>query len=212
MKKLVLIAAFGTFTFLNAQAQEATFGIKAGVNFANLSVDSDDADPQSRTGFHVGGLVEIPVSEKFSVQPELLYSAQGAKSKETFVDDFYGNYTAETTLKLDYISLPVMAKYYVANGLALEAGPQFNFLVAAKGEYEVKMNGMSQSGEIDMKDQVKKIDIGLGFGGSYTFDMGLLIGARYNLGLTDANDAEVEPDAPNKIKNKVFQLSVGYQF
>ena len=212
MKKLLLFVAFGGFTFLNVQSQEVTFGVKAGVNFANLSVDSDGASPQSRTGFHIGGLVEIPVSEKFSVQPELLYSAQGAKSKESVVDDFYGNYTAETTLKMDYISLPVMAKYYVANGLALEAGPQFNFLVSAKGEYEVKMNGMSQSGEIDMKEQLKKFDIGLGFGASYTLDMGLLIGARYNLGLTDANDAEVEPDAPNEIKNKVFQISVGYMF
>ena len=65
---LIIIAAFT----LSTQAQETLFGVKAGLNLASIGGD-DAGDAKTRSSFHIGGLVEIPVSEKFSVQPELLY-------------------------------------------------------------------------------------------------------------------------------------------
>ena len=50
-------------------------------NFATLGGDTEDLD--GLTSFHVGGVAEISFSEKFSVQPELLYSAQGASFEES---------------------------------------------------------------------------------------------------------------------------------
>lgn len=52
-------------------------GAKAGLNFSNLT--GDDADLDGRTSFHLGLIAEIMFSEKFGIQPEVLYSAQGAK-------------------------------------------------------------------------------------------------------------------------------------
>ena len=101
MKKLMLLAAVAVFGLSNVNAQEVKFGVKAGVNFASLT--GDDADGlDGKTGFHVGGVAVIGISEKFAVQPELVYSSQGAKDTEEGVDVDYN---------LDYINLPVLANY-----------------------------------------------------------------------------------------------------
>src|SRR5690554_5058966 len=78
MKKLFLLVVAIAITTTVSQAQEVRIGAKGGVNFATFSGD-DLGDVKSRTGFHIGGLVEIPVSEKFAIQPEVLYSSQGSK-------------------------------------------------------------------------------------------------------------------------------------
>jgi hypothetical protein len=60
------------------QAQSIRFGAKAGVNFASVGGE-DVPNLEGKTGFHIGGLVEILFTEKLGIQPEILYSTQGAK-------------------------------------------------------------------------------------------------------------------------------------
>ncbi len=132
MKKILLLAALGIFSFNTVQSQEIGFGIKGGLNLSNLSIKQDDVSkPDSRTSFHIGGLVEIPISGKFSIQPELLFSMQGAQEEES--ETYMGQtYSSKTTLKLNYINLPIMAKYYVVDGLALEVGPSIRISYVCK--------------------------------------------------------------------------------
>lgn len=179
MKKLLLSLLFLTGAF-TINAQSVKFGVKGGLNFATLRGENLDVD--SRTGFHVGGVAELKFSDKFSLQPELLYTELGTK-----------NSTNE--LRLNYISLPVMAKYYVIDGFSLEAGPQFSFLV--KDEVE------TPTATID--PQTEDFDLGLNVGLGYTFNNGLFIQSRYTLGITPVQES---PD----VKNGAFQLSLGYQF
>jgi len=198
----IVLAAFG----FSIQAQNVHFGVKGGVNFATLSGDIEDVN--SRTSFHLGAVAEISISEKFSVQPELLYSSQGAKSE--YIETFEGEtFSAKEEIKVDYISIPIMAKYYVGNGFSIEAGPQVSFLTSSKFEYDYSFGGISESGSEDYKDFTKGIDFGLGFGAGYKMDSGLNFSARYNLGLSNIND---DPEDDSNIKNNVFQLSVGYFF
>ena len=193
MKKL-FITMFAILALTSISAQEVLFGAKAGVNFASITgEDTDDLD--GITAFHFGAVVEIPVSEKFSIQPELLYSAQGAKFSEDGMD---------IDLKLNYINLPVLAKFYVADGFSIEAGPQFGILLDA----EVEGDGMS----LDIKDNVTSLDIGVDFGLGYKLDNGLNFGARYNLGLTDGNDDPEFFGSDEAFKNSVLQLYVGFFF
>ena len=195
MKKLFL-AVIAVLSLTYSQAQEVQFGAKAGVNFADLTGDFDNSD--MITSFHLGAVAEIKINEKFSVQPELLYSSQGATSK-----DKYEGISMENTIKLDYIAVPIMAKYYIAQGLSLEAGPQIGFLVAAESEYSFGGSSETQ----DIKDELKTIDFGLNFGLGYKLDNGVNFGARYNLGLSNiADNDDIE------LKNSVFQISVGYLF
>jgi hypothetical protein len=130
-----------------------------------------------------------------------LYSAQGASQKSSF-DEF----EFEANINLDYLNLPLMAKYYVAEGFSLEAGPQVGFLMSAKA----KVSGGGESEEEDIKDSVKGINFGVNFGVGYKLDSGLNFGARYNLGLSNDNDDSEFPD--DTYKNSVIQLSVGYFF
>ncbi len=187
----MLFAVIAVFGF-TASAQEVNFGAKAGVNFASIGGD-DVGDLDGRTGFHVGVIAEISISEKFSVQPELLYSAQGAK------ESFEGQ---EIKLNADYLNVPIMAKYYVAEGFSIEAGPQIGFLMSAKAKVG--------SEEEDLKDSIKGTDFGINFGVGYKMDSGLNFGARYNLGLADINDGE--DSGSSKLHNNVIQVSVGYFF
>jgi hypothetical protein len=188
MKKLIIFAVLVVFGNATGSAQDIVFGAKAGLNLATLQPDL--TDPATRISFHFGGMVEIPIMDAFSVQPELLYSGQGVKDKS---DD-------DEVVRLNYLTLPVLAKYYVANNLSIEAGPQFGFLLSAEREDDGETT--------DIKDISKSTDIGFALGLGYELESGLNFGLRYYFG-SDIN--EIEED-PNKISNRAFQISLGYFF
>lgn len=214
MKKLFIITAIVLFGFTNVNAQDINFGAKAGVNFASISGDDTD-DLDGRTSFHVGIVAEIVISDKFSVQPELLYSSQGATSEDSYTEVGI-NIKEEGTVKLDYINLPIMAKFYVGEGFSLEAGPQIGFLMNSEFEMKFTASGAGVSESLseteDLKDHLKGIDFGLNFGVGYKMENGLNFGARYNLGLSDANDDPEFFDTDSSFKNSVIQAYVGFFF
>jgi hypothetical protein len=183
MKKILLLAVVTVLGFTNSNAQKIKLGVKGGLNFASVSGDNTQGIDVV-TAFNFGVLSEIPISEKFSFQPELMYSGQGY----SFNDD---------TIALSYMNIPLMGKYYLVKGLSVEAGPQIGFLFSAKNE------------KTDVKDSFKTFDFGVNFGLGYKLNNGLNFGARYNLGLTDINDVD---NSSSKNKNAVLQLSVGYFF
>ncbi|MCC9065799.1 porin family protein [Flavobacterium piscisymbiosum] len=183
MKNFLLLAVATVLGFASATAQEIKFGVKGGLNFANISGDNTKGIDVV-TAFNFGVVSEIPLSEKFSFQPEIMYSGQGY----SFDDN---------TVALNYLNIPLMGKYYLTKGLSVEAGPQIGFLLSAKNE------------KTNVKDSFKTFDFGVNFGLGYKLDNGLNFGARYNLGLTDINDLE---GFSSKNKNGVFQVSVGYFF
>nr|WP_314839893.1 porin family protein [uncultured Flavobacterium sp.] len=190
MKKIILTVA-AVFAFGFANAQETKFGVKGGLNLANLSGDVEDSS--SKIGFNVGGFVEIKVSDKFAIQPELLFSTQGAKFEEGGED---------LKINLSYVNIPVMAKYYVADAFSLEAGPQIGFLTSAKA--------VAGSESVDVKEGFESIDFGVNFGAGYDLTEKVSLGLRYNLGLS--NIAKTEAGDDSKINNSVLSLSFGYKF
>jgi len=189
MRKLSILTALAFLTFLSANAQDFTFGVKGGVNMASVGGNAYAGfgalgSVGSKVSFHVGALVEIPISEKMAVQPELLYSSQGSK---------WGFNTVGNNLKLDYVNLPVMVKYYVIEGLSAEAGPLAGFLLSTNAN----------------KEDFKSLDIAIGIGASYKIMGNLLVGLRYNKGIMNINN---DPDLNGSNQNNVFQVSVGYAF
>lgn len=177
MKKIFLSAAVVmAFSFAaQAQSEEIKFGVKAGANFTNFDTEGGDVD--GKTGFYVGALVDLPVSGNFHVQPELHYSNEGADEA-----------------KIDYIRIPVMAKYYVMEGLSLQVGPEIAFKIATENDF--------------MDETTKSFDFGLGAGAGYELPMGLFFDVRYNLGLSNINDIDLGGD----VKNTGFQVGAGYRF
>lgn len=195
MKKAILVIALLLATVLPAAAQSGTaFGIKAGVNFANLSFDPDDEESvESRTGLVVGALVLVPVNPRFAFQPEFLYSQQGATQDE-----------GDGKIKLDYFNIPLLANINLTSGtensFSLIVGPQLGFRTSAKAEFEGE--------EEDFKDETESFDFGMVLGVAGTMK-NFLIDARYTWGLSNIN--KIESDA-QKVKNRVFTISAGILF
>jgi hypothetical protein len=183
-----VIAAILTTTAINAQ--HMNLGIKGGLNLYTINNDNG-SEYDSKVGFHAGLIGHIHLTRQFAVQPELVYSAQGAK------------YTAggiESELNLGYINIPVLLQYMFDNGFRLQAGPQLGFMINAKTEI-----GNTKA---DVKDNFKTVDFGLGAGVGYVHTAsGFGIDARYNFGLSNIN----ENDAV-KSTNRGFQLGVFYLF
>ncbi|OBQ57275.1 PorT family protein [Tamlana sp. s12] len=183
MKKLLLVTAIILLGVANLNAQDIQFGVKGGLNFATISGDHTE-NIDMVTAFNIGGMVEIPVSEKLSVQPEIIFSGTGFS-----IDD--------NTTALNYLNIPLIAKYYIIKGLSLEAGPQIGFLLSAKNE------------DLDVKDAYNNVDFGITTGVGYKLNNGINFGARYNFGLSNINNIDGATD-----KNRIgaLQLSIGYFF
>jgi len=207
MKKVFFSIGLCLLGFFSMQAQEAKFGLKGGVNLAKIV--GDVANTEMRTSFHVGGIAEIPLAQDFFFGPEILYSSQGTKSNET--ETVIGEtFTSDITLKLDYIYLPLMFKYYVADNFSLDLGPQIGFLISAKQEFETNSAGVISSGTIDVKDSTSGFDYGLNVGLGYRLESGLFFQGRYNIGLANIYDFPDDDDA--NAQNSVIQVSLGFMF
>lgn len=179
MKKVILLVVFLS-TITTLQAQTLQFGIKAGINYANYT--GSDVNTDAITNFHAGLVSEIKIFKHFSIQPELLYSTQGAE-----IDNLGEQFKNE----LGYISIPVLAKFYLTDDLSLELGPQASFLLSERNEVEA---GDSNT-----------FDFAVAGGLSYKLGKHFFVQGRYGLGLT-------EPKRDADVKNSVVQASVGFMF
>ncbi|WP_299222006.1 porin family protein [uncultured Aquimarina sp.] len=185
-----------SFVSVNAQKLDdedplyARAGFKGGINYSNILGDADGTEARIR--IHLGAVVEYPISSKFFIQGELLYSAQGYKV------DIGGQ---EQKISVNYFSLPIITKTYITERISLETGPQFAILTNV-GNDDVEDND-------PFFDSFNNFDISWAFGAGYKLESGLFFQLRYNLGLTNINDTSII-DVTNR--NSVAQLSIGYLF
>jgi len=186
MKRIILLAVVAIAANA-AYAQKVQFGVKAGVNLANFN---DDASPNSnsKAGLNIGALAHIHLNENWAVQPEVVYSMQGAE------------FNNGTKAKVNYINIPVLGQYMFANGFRLQTGPQLGILTSSKAK--------SGDVEIDTDNGYKNTDFAWTFGAGYLFPgTGVGIDARYNLGISDISKSE-----STDLKNRVWQFGLFYQF
>ena len=176
---VIIILLFGSKSI----AQETSFarlGLKAGINYANYT--GSDVNTDAITNFHAGLLVELKIFKNFSLQPELLYSTQGAE---------LNGFGQQIKNELGYVSIPLLAKFYLTDNLSMELGPQASFLLSERNEV--------QAGDSNT------FDFAVAGGLSYKFGKHFFVQGRYGLGLT-------EPKRDADVKNSVVQASLGYLF
>jgi hypothetical protein len=186
MKKRIYFTLFLIIAGLTGTyAQSLNFGIKGGANFSNFQGSNANFKTESISSYHAGAFIDLGVSQKFSIQPEILYSTIGAKvSLAGAVDEFRN--------KLGYISIPVLAKLYlIPNRLSIDLGPQVSFLLNEKENVNLEK---SNSYDFSVAGGVTLRVLGP-----------IFVQGRYNLGLND-----VKPNAG--VNNRVFQLSAGLRF
>lgn len=197
MKKVMIMAAAILFSFAT-KAQGVHFGVKGGLNASELHGDNI-TDAKTKIGFHAGVLAHIHTANKsWAIQPELMYSSEGAKYKESLI----GGTSPDYKLDMNMINLPVLVQYMFDNGFRIEAGPQVGYLLSAKLKPE------EGSSSTDLKDNFKKINFSIPVGIGYLTRSGLGFDARYNFGISDLNDT----DGGSKITGNNFQFGLFYQF
>lgn len=188
MKKSTTVLVFMAFISAGAFAQGVSGGVKAGLNLANQTFSGNGvtSSPSFLPGLHAGVYLTAMLGEHFGVQPEILYSGQGAKS---------GN----EKMKLAYVTVPVLARFNVNKVLSFHAGPQFGVLTSAK--YKIGSNST------DVKDDYKSSDVSFAAGVGIDLPVKLNFSFRFVKGLSDINGV----DSGVKVKNYSLQLSVGYK-
>ncbi|WP_090391138.1 porin family protein [Niabella drilacis] len=192
MKKTLL--GLGIVLGTMASAQSATgprFGIKAGGNLSTLTHE----EARSKAGFHAGVFMNASVARNFNIQPEVVYSAQGATTDDK-------NNVKNNRYNLNYINVPIMLQYYAIPAFYLEAGPEFGFLVSARNRYEFEGETITE----DQKQYTRSFNAGIGLGGGYRFTPGFSAYARFNAGLASMSKNN------NGMKQNNFSLGVSYMF
>jgi hypothetical protein len=176
-------------------AQNVQFGLKGGVNISSANdedlVSDDKVTPV--VGYHFGGLAHIHLSPNWALQPEVVYSKEGARVE-------HPTYNATTELK--YINIPVLAQYMVGNGFRIQTGPQVGLLVSNKFETPDGIEGD--------KYDASKANLSWAFGVGYLTNSGFGVDARFNLGLTNQYKEGVYNGAESK--GRVGQIGIFYQF
>jgi len=210
----LLFFSFIGFAKINAQIRLAAYG---GIHSANVieknSIQGWDSSYKnnysSRTGFHLGVLLEIPIGKGFYFQPGIGYSSKGRKYEKLYDTSFSAKDTIyyQNTLKLGYIELPLYLTYKVPlsanhkSSFFISAGPYFSFfyngttsqqsrtlIYGSTNKYEYK------SGDVDLAvgkgpDKYKTFDMGIN--AKAGFELGnIMISGYYSRGLSSFYDAQ----------------------
>jgi len=190
----VVALVLGALTPVHAwSAHAAMLGIKGGLNLANFTGE-DVFHNASSAGFVGGVFARYGLSDRWSLEPEALFTMRGA---EFSVDEI------ETEQQTNYIEIPVLARIAWGHDAmfrpSLFAGPSVGFLLK---------NRIVDGAEIDLKDGSNDVDAGGIVGAALDYSLGagvLVLDARYEMGLVSWS-----PDL--SARNSTLSFTLGYGF
>ena len=143
----------------------------------------------------------MPITEKFHAEADVMYSMQGFKQDiyTTTLDEY--DEVVLQTITSHYLNIPIVAKYYITNGLYVECGPQVGFLMGRSNNAEVLT-------PVDPYEysNTKKVDFSIVGGLGLFFYENFYVNARYCHGFTGTSQIY------DGGKNRNIQISVGYMF
>ncbi|MDP9041601.1 MAG: PorT family protein [Bacteroidota bacterium] len=200
MKKIVSTLAIICPFFLFAQ-----IGLKAGLNFANVT-NASSINNSSRSGFMAGVFLAPSHKSIISSVTELLYSRQGYN---------FQTGSKSGNVNLDYIILPQLMGINITRFVQVQIGAQVAYLINAKADSSNNNNGIpGPYGSV--LNYYNKFDYGFAAGVEIHPFMGLLVGARYNIGLSkiykDIQTGQTPSFSVSDAKNNVVQIFAGWRF
>jgi hypothetical protein len=186
-KKILLVLLLFAATTSFAQTR---FGIVAGLNLANITGSDAGDNNAMKMGVHGGIVVDLGVTDNFIIEPGVLFSMKGTQDADE--SDFKTN--------LNYIDIPILAKYKLESGLNFFLGPYIGILMSATAGPD----------DDDIKEFLETTDIGLKLGLGYELESGLGFAAHYSMGFTTVSK-EILGETPT-INNTVIGISLMYMF
>lgn len=210
MKKvnLVIVIILSFILSINAFSQNASLGVKGGLNLSNMIIKNDDEtmsdDFKMLAGFHVYPFVEYSFSDLFAIDAGLNFQSRGYSIIE---DNFKYRFT---TL---YIDIPINAKFNFDLGkvkLFCNVGPYVAFGIGGTvyAETTIDRHTISARRDIDWGDDLKSIDFGLNIGVGLDIN-NFIVGLNYGGGIADLSTID---DDDSRTNNYVLSISLGYKF
>lgn len=212
-----------------ARAQGLTYGVKAGVNYANLWGVNAQPSRGFRFGPQAGLTLRTPLARRYSLQFDLLYSQKGYRiSSYKYTDEGGATFRARGTQVLNYVDLPMVVQANFGQ-FFVEAGPRVSYLINSRLRSDYKVTDASGNtvyrhttsadkdaligyAKIDSKTGgIPHFDVGLVAGAGYYLKPNLTVGVRYDAGVKSLVDTRKTPagDEP-RVFNHAFQVQVGY--
>ncbi|MBO0949974.1 porin family protein [Fibrella forsythiae] len=241
MRRFSLIILLFLSAALSATAQ-VRYGLMGSVQASNVAstVDLTSLGPtlgtltvpiNQRVGFRAGLMADVPVTDRLSIQPQLLYSVKGGNvDVGTFVGTVLTKFglpsttfpieTSISRVVVNYIELPVLALY------SIDAGP--GRLRVGAGPYAaVAVSGSVNGAPINFNtDGFHKHDLGATASVGYELPLGLNVSVYYAHGLTNfsknatPNLSSLNPTNPTAsldpsafggtLRNRSYGFSIGY--
>jgi hypothetical protein len=205
VSKLTLLLAF--FAISTVSFAQISFGVKAGLNLANLYNDEEDSNPEFIPTFQAGGLVEIGLTNSLAIQTGLSLQGKGAKEEATFLGE-----TIKTSINLLYLQVPAHL-LYKGNGFFVGAGPYFGYCLSGKGK--VTIGGETDSEDLSIgssvEDDISGLDFGVGIQAGASFGA-IRVGAGYDLGLANLIPKDAQDQTDVSIRNGVINVFAAYMF
>lgn len=229
---LTLLSLYG------ARAQDVRGGIRLGPAFGFLNdsatpfvsrAGQTEASTNVRIGFHAGGHLIVPLTEHWSVQPELQYVRKGAHLSRTG----FSLYTAER-YQLSYLQLHLLGRRDISlpGALSLHAVAGLTGAMATGGTVRRTLRTQTRTVEerVDLlhSDLIRRWDVGGLFGMGLGYPVGsgtLTLELRYNPGVralfTTQKRAEAERGplgfepppltaTPPSLRHDVILVAVSY--
>lgn len=200
---------FTTTTFAQEQQTDketglvSKFGVKGGVNFANLYVnDNNISDRNMKVGYNIGLFAKLPLTRGLSFQPELLYSTKGSK-----IDFSVEN--GEYRFNLNYVELPLLLAINLGENFHVELGPYLGYL--AKSDITVLKNGDFDDVADLNENSFERWDLGGAIGAGFDIQK-FTIGARYSRGFSNINKSTLLGQITPNSKNNVISAYIGFAF
>ncbi len=189
MKKFILLAT--VFIAFTAKAQEKiNIGIKVGQNFTSVNSVAVDRHAAS---YHGGITVQIGLTDKISLVPELLLSQTKLSINPSIADVLSDSRYKPETYHLNYMIVPLLVQVKPFSALLLQAGPQYGILLDQKKDGKENAQLAFQQGEFSFVGGAK---VNLG---------GFFVYGRYVVGLQNINELQDQA----KWRTTQWQLGIG---
>ena len=182
---------------------DVSFGVKAGLNYANVwDEQGQDFNADPRLGFAGGLFLGIPIGKYLGIQPEVLISQKGLQGSGSLLGATY-SFTRTTT----YVDIPLQLQIKPLEVLTLVAGPQYSYLMNEKNTYTLGDQTIGQEEAFEADDIRKNL---LGFvAGADVIISHFVVSGRFGWDLQN-NNGDGTSSTP-RYKNKWLQFTVGFK-
>lgn len=208
MKRLPNIFAIAFALCTTTLFAQVNFGVKAGLNLANMSlkgegVDAIEDSKKMLITFQVGGVAEFDLAESIALQTGVMLVGKGLKVEEGDV---------KVTTNPIYLQVPALI-LYKQQMFYVGAGPYVGFGLFGKSKAD--FGGEKDSEDLNFgngeDDDFAPLDFGLQFEGGVILNGNIRIGAGYGLGLSNAIPSDARGD-DDSAKHGVISVNAAYMF